>query len=136
MTHPLYNLYTIKNKIDSISTLLNEKKNKKAEILKIIDDIKKDSEDLRNNYNSEKNKLESEQQKYFDEIIFEFSPDNEFEGGIHRVMKGIQLDMKDINNWISAERRIANKNEEYMHARITLIDYDCEDLPDSMKLED
>lgn len=45
MTHPLYNLYTIKNKIDSISELLNEKKNKKAEILKIIEDIKKDSED-------------------------------------------------------------------------------------------
>jgi hypothetical protein len=136
MTHPLYNLYIIGNKIDSISSLLNAKRNKALEIKKVIEEIKKDIDELRDNYNKQNRENENEQQKYFDEVIFEFSPDNDFDGGINRVMKGIQMDMLDIKNWISAERRIANKNEEYMHARITLIDYDCEDLPDSMKSED
>jgi Mg2+ and Co2+ transporter CorA len=136
MTHPLYTLHLITDQVESIKIDLTDKNDKTAEILKTIKQIQKNIIELRNNYNSEKNKLEHEQNSYFDEIIFEFAPDNKFEGGINRVMKGIQLDMKDLNNWISAERRLANKNDEYLHSRITLIDYDCEDIPDSEKIED
>jgi hypothetical protein len=136
MTHPLYTLHLITDQVESIKIDLTDKNDKTAEVLKTVKQIQKNINELRENYNSEKSKLENEQNHYFDKIIFEFAPDNEFEGGIHRVMKGIQLDMKDINNWISAERRIANKNEEYMHARITLIDYDGNDLPDSEKIDE
>jgi chromosome segregation ATPase len=132
----MYTLHLITQQVESIKVDLTEKKDKTAEILKTIKQLQKNITELRDNYNSEKRKEENEQQKYFDEIIIEFAPDNSFSNGIHRHLKGISMDMKDIHNYVNTERRMANKNEEYMHARITLIDYDCEDLPDSMKLED
>jgi Mg2+ and Co2+ transporter CorA len=136
MTHPLYTLHLITDQVESIKIDLTDKNDKTAEILKTIKQIQKNIIELRENYNSEKSKLENEQNHYFDEVIFEFAPDNKFEDGIYRRMRGIQVDMLDLSNWIHAERRIADKNDEFHHSRITLIDYDGNDLPDSEKIDE
>lgn len=132
----MYTLHKITQQVESIKADLTDKNDKTAEILKTVQKIQKNINELRENYNAEKTTLENAQQHYFDEIIFEFSPDNQFEKGIHRHMRGYMLDMKDVINWITAERGIMDKNDEYLHARITLIDYDADDLPDSEKIED
>ena len=130
----MYNLHLINDLVESIKIDLTDKKDKTAQVLKSIKEIQKNITELRNNYNSEKMKLEQEQQVYFDEVLFEFSEDNQFEKSITRKLKGYLLDMQDINNWIKAERRLQNKNDAYLHARILLTDYDCEDIPDSEKI--
>ena len=132
----MYTLHLITQQVESIKIDLTDKNDKTAEVLKTVKQIQKNINELRENYNSEKSRLENDQQHYFDEIIFEFSPDNKFENGIHRHLKGYMLDMKDINNWINAERRLMQKNDEFLHSRITLIDYDADDLPNSEKIED
>ena len=136
MTHPMYTLHLITQQIDSIDIDLRSVEDEKAKVLETIKQIYKNIKELRENYNSEKSKLENEQNHYFDEVIFEFAPDNKFEDGIYRRMRGIQVDMLDLSNWIHAERRIADKNDEFHHSRITLIDYDGNDLPDSEKIDE
>lgn len=136
MTHPMYTLHLITDQVESIKIDLTDKNDKTAEVLKTVKQIQKNINELRENYNSEKSKLENEQNHYFDEVIFEFAPDNKFEDGIYRRMRGIQVDMLDLSNWIHAERRIADKNDEFHHSRITLIDYDGNDLPDSEKIHE
>ena len=61
---------------------------------------------------------------------FSLSTDNKFEDTIERKFDSYLLDMKDINNWIGAERRLQNKNDAFLHARIILIDYDGQDEPE------
>jgi len=136
MTHPMYTLHLITQQVESIKIDLTDKNDKTAEVLKTVKQIQKNINELRENYNSEKSRLENDQQHYFDEIIFEFSEDNKFEKGVSRFMRGYMLDMVDIINFIKSERRVMDKNGEYCHSRITLIDYDADDFPDSEKIED
>lgn len=136
MSHPMYNLHVINDLVESIRIDLLDVNDNKSTILKTVKHIQKNITELRDNYNSEKMKLEQEQQLYFDEVLFEFSEDNQFEKSITRQLRGYLLDMQDIDNWIKAERRLQNKNDAYLHARIILTDYDCEDIPDSEKIED
>lgn len=136
MSHPMYNLHLINDLVESIKVDLLDVNDNKATVLKTVKIIQKNITELRNNYNAEKMKLEQEQQVYFDEVLFEFSEDNQFEKSITRQLRGYLLDMQDINNWVKSERRLQNKNDAYLHARILLTDYDCEDIPDSEKIED
>ena len=134
--HSMYTLHLITQQVESIKIDLTDVNDNKATVLKTVKKIQENINKLRESYNREKSEEENSQQKYFDDVIFEFAPDNKFEDGIYRNLKGMMLDMKDIKNWINAERRLMNKNDEYLHARITLIDYDAEDMPDSEKIED
>ena len=134
--HSMYTLHLITQQVESIKIDLTDVNDNKATVLKTVKKIQENINKLRESYNREKSEEENSQQKYFDDVIFEFAPDNKFENGIHRHLKGMMLDMKDIKDWINAERRLMNKNDEFMHARITLIDYDADDIPDSEKIED
>jgi uncharacterized protein YdiU (UPF0061 family) len=135
MTHPVVFLHRLTDSIQKINGLLLEKKNNKATILAMLPDMLEKINEASSGFFKHENAQNEEHQRYFDEVIFEFATDSEFEDGIHRHLKGYLMDMKDIKNWIDSERRLMNKNEEYLHARITLIDYDPEYTPDSEKLE-
>lgn len=136
MSHCLYNLHLINNLVESIKIDLTDKKDKTAQVLKSIKEIQKNIIELRNNYNIEKENERDAQDGYFDNVLFEFSEDNQFEKSITRSLNGYLIDMVDIQSWIKAERRLSDKNGQYLHARVILTDYDSEDLPDNMKLED
>ena len=136
MVHPANYLSALNIKVNSIKNLLSSPNDNKTDVLAMLPEMSEAIEKATAAFFKYENLKNEEHQKYFDEVIFEFSPDSQFEGGIHRHLKGYLLDMKDIKNWVDGERRMQNKNDEYMHARITLIDYDCEDLPDSEKIED
>lgn len=136
MNNPINYLSGLHHRLNTIEKLLLSKNDNKADILVMLPEMKEVIKKIEKAFFEYQNAEEQKQQKYFDEVIFEFAPDNKFEDGIHRNLKGMMLDMKDIKNWINAERRLMNKNDEYLHARITLIDYDAEDMPDSEKIED
>lgn len=136
MNHPVNYLHAIGSRINLIKNLLLSVEDNKASVLAMLPEMSEAIEKATAAFFKYEKEKEEEHQKYFDEVIFEFAPDNEFEGGNHRHLKGYLLDMKDIKNWIDAERRMQNKNGEYLHSRITLIDFDVEDLPDSEKIED
>ena len=136
MIHPTNYLYGLSSRLNLIKNLLLNENDNKADILAMLPEMLEAIEKATTAFFKHEEQKNEEHQKYFDEVIFEFSTDNKFEDGIHRHLKGYLLDMKDIKNWVDAERRMQNKNDEYMHARITLIDFDAEDFPDTEKLED
>jgi hypothetical protein len=130
MTHPAHYIHKMRNALEEMAELLKSKNDTKAELIKLVKETHKEIEPAFNSIYQKASEDEEKQQSYFDKVIFEFSTDNKFENTIERKFEGYLLDMKDINNWIGAERRLQNKKDACLHARIILIDYDGQDEPE------
>lgn len=130
MTHPAHYIHKMQNALEEMAELLKSKNDTKAELIRIVKETQKEMQPAFQSIYQKESEDEEKQQSYFDKVIFEFSTDNKFEDTIERNFEGYLLDMKDINNWIGAERRLQNKNDAFLHARIILIDYDGQDEPE------
>jgi hypothetical protein len=130
MTHPAHYIHKMRNALEEMADLLKSKNDTKAELIRLVKETQKEIQPAFNSIYQKESADEEKQQSYFDKVIFEFSTDNKFENTIERKFDGYLLDMKDINNWIGAERRLQNKNDTCLHARIILIDYDGQDEPE------
>jgi hypothetical protein len=130
MTHPAHYIHKMNNALEEMADLLKSKNDTKAELIRLVKETQKEIQPAFNSIYQKESADEEKQQSYFDKVIFEFSTDNKFENTIERKFEGYLLDMKDINNWIGAERRLQNKNDACLHARIILIDYDGQDEPE------
>jgi hypothetical protein len=130
MTHPAHYIYKMQTVLEEMSELLKSKNDTKAELIRLVKETQKEIQPAFQSIYQKESEDEEKQQSFFDKVIFEFSTDNKFEDTIERKFDSYILDMKDINNWIGAERRLQNKNDEFLHARIILIDYDGQDEPE------
>lgn len=130
MTHPAHYIHKMQTFLEEMSELLKSKNDTKAELIRLVKELQKEIQPAFQSIYQKESEDEEKQQSYFDKVIFEFSTDNKFEDTIERNFEGYLLDMKDINNWIGAERRLQNKNDAFLHARIILIDYDGQDEPE------
>ena len=130
MTHPAHYIHKMRNALEEMAELLKSKNDTKAELIKLVKETQKEIEPAFQSIYEKESEDEEKQQSFFDKVIFEFSTDNKFEDTIERKFDSYLLDMKDINNWIGAERRLQNKNDAFLHARIILIDYDGQDEPE------
>jgi|LakMenE01Jun11ns_1017448.scaffolds.fasta_scaffold9449537_2 hypothetical protein len=130
MTHPAHYIHKMQTVLEEMSELLKSKNDTKAELIRLVKETQKEIQPAFQSIYQKESEDEEKQQSFFDKVIFEFSTDNKFEDTIERKFDSYLLDMKDINNLIGAERRLQNKNDEFLHARIILIDYDGQDEPE------
>lgn len=130
MTHPAHYIHKMQNALEEMADLLKSKNDTKAELIRLVKETQKEMQPAFQSIYEKESEDEEKQQSFFDKVIFEFSTDNKFEDTIERKFDSYLLDMKDINNWIGAERRLQNKNDAFLHARIILIDYDGQDEPE------
>lgn len=130
MTHPAHYIHKMNNALEEMADLLKSKNDTKAELIRLVKETQKEMQPAFQSIYQKESEDEEKQQSFFDKVIFEFSTDNKFEDTIERKFDSYLLDMKDINNWIGAERRLQNKNDAFLHARIILIDYDGQDEPE------
>lgn len=129
MNHPMSNLYNIEKSIDELETLLNQK-NKKADALLKISEIKESINKHRADFWAYERKTQLDNQGYFQHIKIKYSikyfGDTEPNSIHEREFKDYCLDMDTLKKMVRAERELHNQNESYLTAEIFLLDADCE----------
>jgi hypothetical protein len=130
MKNPSNSFHEIEMALQQLETLLNAK-NKKAEALLKLSEIKESMNTHRADFWVYERYKKHENTGYFENIKIKYSikyfGETEPEFTHEREFKDYCLTMDTLRKMIRAERELHNQNESYLTAEIFLLDADCED---------
>lgn len=97
----------------------NLSEQRRTALCKMVDDLGEEID-----HYTEKMKIE--QQMFCDVLNIEFADNPEFNNSYTRKFDGMVADMESIKCLVFIERQLRNMNDEFLFARVTIIDTDPE----------